>query len=135
MNVLHGTWIPESHEQFTQSGNFYLWVESETTNDENKTNNEHPRILQKHTLATFLRDEVGIREIDPEHLNRYFVPRYFRLPTVENIPVKSYELLKYADEEPPADFTFGQWEIQFIPSLNWRTAVFRKSLTCRHKSK
>ena len=62
-SVLHGTWIPENHERFTQSGNFYLWVESETTNNENNANNEHPRTLQKPTLTTFLRDDVGIREI------------------------------------------------------------------------
>jgi hypothetical protein len=28
MNVIHGDWIPDNTQDFIQSGNFYLWVES-----------------------------------------------------------------------------------------------------------
>lgn len=86
-------------------------MESETTNNKNNANNEHPRTLQKHTLATFLRDEIGIREISLENFDHCIVARYFALPGVGNVPVKSYELLKYTDEEAPTDFMFGQWKI------------------------
>ncbi len=29
MHVIHGTWIPDDDHEFTQTGSFYLWVETD----------------------------------------------------------------------------------------------------------
>jgi SNF2 family DNA or RNA helicase len=111
MNVLHGTWIPESKETYERGGAFYLWVESDTGRKRKNGKNMHPRTLQKKPLEEFLKNELGFKDSFSHTIEHWIVERYFTLPGVENTPVKSYELLKYAGEEPPAEYTFQQWQI------------------------
>jgi hypothetical protein len=33
MKILHGTWIPHAGNEFVRGGNFYIWVETDTTLD------------------------------------------------------------------------------------------------------
>lgn len=111
MNVLHGTWIPENKETYERSGAFYLWVETAAKSKAKKGPKVHPRALQKQPLAEFLKNEAGIKETFKEQISRCITEKYFTLPAAGNFPVKSYELLKYAGEEPPADYTLQQWQI------------------------
>jgi SNF2 family DNA or RNA helicase len=110
MNVLHGTWIPENSETYERGGAFYLWVESETGRRGKKPKNTHPRTLKEQPLEEFLKTELGLKEIFSGQIRRSIMNRYFSVPTLEGTPVKSYELLKYAGEEPPIEYTLQHWQ-------------------------
>ncbi len=111
MNVLHGTWIPEEKDTYERSGTFYLWVESDRRRARGKKKQVHPRTLQKAALEEFLKDELGIKETFSEKIERRLSDKYFTLPGQNDAPFKSYELLKYAGEELPGDFTLLPWQI------------------------
>jgi len=52
MNVIHGAWIPKNTQDFMQSGDFYLWIES----DEVRNNTKiplHPQHLQESPAWNF----------------------------------------------------------------------------------
>jgi hypothetical protein len=49
MNVIHGAWIPKNTQDFIQSGDFYLWVESDDVRNKLK-NVVHPQHLPEQPL-------------------------------------------------------------------------------------
>jgi hypothetical protein len=62
MKILHGTWIPNSGDEFIQGGNFYLWVETDQPSKQpnNDGKDRHPQQLNQTDLSKFLLDELGL---------------------------------------------------------------------------
>jgi len=112
MKILHGTWIPSSGDEFIQSGNFYLWVETDTPpkQQKNLAVNRHPQQLNKDDLSTFLGDELGITPKNSS-ISRDIVTKYFILPSTEDRPLPSVELTRYLETESPAPTTWQIWAI------------------------
>jgi len=109
MKALHGTWIPENTLEYRQSGAFYLWVETITSNRGRRARNEHPRILKQNQLEQFLKDELGLK--DYQKISQKISSKYFTLPSVKNAPLKSYELMRYSGEDIPQKFQLQPWRV------------------------
>ncbi len=109
MNIIHGTWIPKSTDNFIQTGNFYLWVEKST-----KTTANH---LKQKDLANFMAEIFG-SAITTSYINSKLTTRYFLLPTAQNKPLPSPELSRYVDVEIPNTITLQAWEIECYPISN-----------------
>lgn len=109
MHNIHGTWIPDDSPEFIQRGAFYLWVETDTPTSSSRGSSSdlHPRHLTQAALASFLMEKLGLRESLPGN----FCTKYFLLPTIEDRPAPSFELLRYVDEEEPIEFELVPWQI------------------------
>ncbi|MCP4402198.1 MAG: DEAD/DEAH box helicase [bacterium] len=128
MHVVHGTWIPEGKENYERGGGFYLWVEKDSGSLGKKNTQIHPRALKKKPLAEFMKQELGLREMFSGTTERLVKDRTFTLPSLEERPLKSYELLRYAGEEPPADFELRQWKLCCYPIQSRELLLFLKDL-------
>jgi SNF2 family DNA or RNA helicase len=113
MHVIHGTWIPEDTNEFTQRGAFYLWVETDTPQgtSRSRAGAVHPRHLASTALATFLMEKLGLQEPVPGALARTLCIKYFLLPTAAGKPSPSFELLRYVEEEEPLEFDLVPWQV------------------------
>ena len=113
MKILHGTWIPSSGDEFIQSGNFYLWVETDTPpkQQKNQAANRHPQQLSKDELSTFLSDELGIAIPKNGSVSRDISTKYSILPSTDNQPLPSVELTRYLETESPTPTTWQIWAI------------------------
>ncbi|TAF58006.1 MAG: DEAD/DEAH box helicase [Oscillatoriales cyanobacterium] len=117
MKILHGTWIPETQENFIQPGTFYIWVE--TTEKKKQPAKVHPRQLKTAQLTEFLTKEAGI-QLPPVSntsgmgLEYAIAPRYFLLPTADNQPLPSLELARYLETELPETFELEYWEVDCV---------------------
>jgi len=95
MQILHGTWIPESTTEFVQSGALHLWVE---TDEKSRRRREgHPCHLFEPELATLLTDELGIKTYRNRKLEDDIAPLHFLLPTVDDEPLPSLEMSRYLE--------------------------------------
>ncbi|MEM7066449.1 MAG: DEAD/DEAH box helicase [Cyanobacteria bacterium P01_B01_bin.77] len=115
MQILHGTWIPESGTDFIQSGQFYLWVETTEKEQSELIEERHPQQLAADDLADLLTSEFDVRSPDRYPLVDRVEPRYFLLPTVDGQPLPSLELSRYLEIELPDTFEFDYWEIDCYP--------------------
>ena len=109
MKILHGTWIPDSTDDFIQSGGFYIWVETDqlrSTEDD-----RHPRQLPHEELAEFLESELGVKGPSHHSLSELIAPTCFLLPTEDNIPLPSLELARYLEDESSETFDWQYWLI------------------------
>lgn len=88
MQILHGTWIPESGKDFIGSGLFCLWVETTEKRRFRKPNQRHPRQLVGDDLAALLTNELGIKLPNYQKLENVIQPKFFLLPTVEGQPYR-----------------------------------------------
>lgn len=111
MQVLHGSWIPANVETFEQSGTFCVWVESLQINRGKKRKHEHPYALKGKAFEEFLTAELGIKPSPYRKLDTRIEPRYFSLPTVDGAPAHCFELLTYAGEEIPEEWTWAAWQV------------------------
>ena len=97
MKVIHGTWIPNAVADFIQPGSFYLWVETPEVKKRRQKNQQiHPGHLAQDELVGFLAQELGIKE-PAATLNERISAKYFALPTANNQPIPSPELIKYLE--------------------------------------
>ncbi|BBC27187.1 DEAD/DEAH box helicase [Pseudanabaena sp. ABRG5-3] len=137
MKILHGTWIPDQGDDFIQTGNFYIWVETtetkaiaptkrrksskETTTPE-PSSVKHPASLTEPDLKSFLYNDLAIKddllqEITNPHVRKNFAkkqivfPKYFLLPTSEKQPLPSLESARYLELESPEKFELEYWQI------------------------
>ncbi len=117
MQILHGTWIPESGQDFIRSGMFCLWVETTEKRRFRKPSQCHPRQLMGEDLATLLANELGIKPPNYQKLEELIQPRFFLLPTVEGQPLPSLELSRYLEEDLPETFDFEYWQVDCYPTL------------------
>ena len=96
MKILHGMWLPESIDAeknyFVQSGEFYLWVESNEALPK-KTTKTHPSHLRDNELTDFM--EVNFVGAPPQYMKRKtrIKTKSIYLPSVDNTPVPSPEFL------------------------------------------
>ncbi|WP_031293495.1 DEAD/DEAH box helicase [Leptolyngbya sp. Heron Island J] len=115
MQILHGTWIPESGTDFIQAGSFYLWVETTETKPSQQDEQRHPQQLDAADLANLLSNEFKLQSTDQYPLEDWIEPCYFLLPTVDNQPLPSLELSRYLEIELPDVFKFEYWQIDCCP--------------------
>ncbi|NEZ66426.1 DEAD/DEAH box helicase [Leptolyngbyaceae cyanobacterium CCMR0082] len=111
MQILHGTWIPESGADFILSGEFYLWVETIAETAFREVEPCHPRHLVAADLVDLLANEFKIQSPDRYPLEELITPCYFLLPTVDNQPLPSLELSRYLEIDLPDRFKFEYWQI------------------------
>ncbi|MDM8564019.1 DEAD/DEAH box helicase [Candidatus Halobeggiatoa sp. HSG11] len=104
MNIIHGTWIPEAEDNFIQTGNFCLWIETFTGNSKEYH-------LKQKDLINFMKGTFGL-SVDNRYLNKELVTHYFLLPTAKNKPLPSPELNRYVEMEMPKKATLKAWEIE-----------------------
>ncbi len=120
MKVLHGTWIPQASNAFIQSGNFWLWVETNVTvtNKKASSPSRHPRHLNQTELSSFL-EGLGVGFNKYNAISHQIVSKYFLLPSTENEPLPSLELGRYLEAEMPETPQWKQWEIDCycVPSV------------------
>ncbi len=118
MQILHGTWIPETTDRFIQSGGFYLWVETaEVKKQRRKASNLHPWQLAGGELATFLTEQLGVKAPSRNGLADAIVPKYFLLPTTGEQPLPSLELARYLEVDLPETFDWRFWQVDCCPAL------------------
>ncbi|MCA1992576.1 MAG: DEAD/DEAH box helicase [Coleofasciculus sp. S288] len=112
MKVLHGTWIPKAEHAFIQTGAFYVWVEtSEQKPRRTQKGNRHPGHLPKDELSTFLVKELGIPEPSTTQKDSTTVTQSFILPSSNNQPLPSPELIRYLEGETPEVIELQPWAI------------------------
>jgi SNF2 family DNA or RNA helicase len=119
MKVIHGTWIPEASTDYIQPGSFYLWVETLSFAKNRKNNQQpiHPAHLTKEELGTFLSQELGIKD-SAATISKRISPKYFALPTANNKPIPSPELIKYLEAEISEEYdSFQYWQIDCYQTL------------------
>ncbi len=118
MQILHGTWIPQSGTDFVQAGAFYLWVETvEAQKRTRKPSQRHPRQLAAADLAELLTSEFNIKPLNYGELVDQIEPRYFLLPSVDNQPLPSLEMSQYLEDDLPETFEFQYWQIDCYATL------------------
>lgn len=111
MKVIHGTWIPDASTEFTQTGSFYLWVETPIETQAETSNNIHPGHLSKDKLVNFLIQDVGIKDTVAT-LSQRISSKYFALPTAENTPLPSPEMTRYLEEADILEYdSFQYWQV------------------------
>ncbi|AFY33245.1 DEAD/DEAH box helicase [Calothrix sp. PCC 7507] len=112
MKVLHGTWIPNTKNDFIQLGSFYLWVEIPILKPSRSQSQQiHPGHLAKDELITFLGHILGLKETATQ-LSQRISPKYFALPTTNNQPLPSPELTKYLELEILEEYEeFQYWQV------------------------
>ncbi|MGI0495288.1 DEAD/DEAH box helicase [Alkalinema pantanalense CENA528] len=116
MYILHGTWIPDTDPEFIQTGQFYLWVETEE-NSRRSSPDTHPGHLRTPDLIPFLCETLAIKPYKNtakdlhKALEADIIPRSFLLPTVKNTPLPSWEMARYLETELPDRYEWQYWEI------------------------
>lgn len=129
MYVIHGTWIPDDPLDFVQRGAFYLWVETDEPAAlggaaRSRKHTLHPKQLMLTELSTFLSERLLVPAAIAGAPEQQLELKYFLLPTVDERPAPSFELLRYVEEEAPTTFTLQPWQVycyrvdDVIPTLN-----------------
>lgn len=117
MQILHGTWIPQTGEEFIQKGAFYLWIETTERKRFRRPSQRHPWQRVAADLAEVLTKELGIQPPSYRKLEDWISPQYFLLPTVEDQPLPSLELSRYLEVELPETFEFQYWQIDCYQTI------------------
>jgi SNF2 family DNA or RNA helicase len=120
MKIVHGTWIPDAETDFVQSGSFYLWIETPIAKSSRNSKQQiHPGHLAKGELLNFMLQELGIRE-PALQLSQSISAKYFALPTANNQPLPSPELIKYLEIEIPEEYTeFQYWQVDCYEAVTY----------------
>ena len=127
MIILHGTWIPESDDEFVQQGAFYVWAESDQKSKRlRKQGQMHPRQLAKAELTDLLTKELGIKAPSKSNsaIEDLISPQYFWLPTADGEPLPSLELSRYLETDLPDEFDWDCWEIDCYLSVSYQNSQF-----------
>jgi len=117
MHIIHGTWIPDDTDAFTQEGAFYLWVETDAPvstlrgKGQRRAATLHPRHLVQPALATFLSEKLGVRAVMPGAPARTLCLKHVLLPTAAGAPLPSFDVQRYVDEEVPAAYDLAPWPV------------------------
>jgi SNF2 family DNA or RNA helicase len=129
MYILHGTWIPDDTEDFIQSGQFYLWVETDVAPTRRSTG-IHPHHLRTDELAPFLQDTLGIlplaaatyigrqgkTTLAPEIVSRYFLLPSTSIAKSKSSPLPSWEMTQYLEAAVPEKVDWQYWQIDCYPT-------------------
>ncbi|MEI6429818.1 MAG: DEAD/DEAH box helicase [Pseudanabaena sp. ELA607] len=155
MKILHGTWIPDHSDNFIQTGNFYIWVETTEakaiTSTKRKSSKaakvseasaKHPASLSESDLKPFLYNELAIKDDLLQEITNPYIrknspreqivfPKYFLLPTSENKPLPSLESARYLEIESPENFELQYWQIdcyQVTTPIKTGSYQFRRAM-------
>ncbi len=116
MKIIHGTWIPNSEDNFIQNGTFYLWVEiAENRRRSTKINHLYPRQLTSQDFANFLVRDLGISYNNYRDPVRLISNKYFLLPSSNNKPLPSLTLSRYLETDYPENTELQYWSIDCFP--------------------
>ena len=108
MNVIHGVWIPKDTQGFIQSGDFYLWVESdEVRNTASIT--PHPQHLPEKPCLDFLKNDLALSPL----ATGQGALLSLLLPTFAGKPLPSPEL-EYSEVDDDA-VTLQNWQVYAYP--------------------
>ena len=110
MKVLHGTWIPRNTDEFVQTGDFCVWVENSKRKRHRKPTQRHPYQLDEAALAEFLGQDLGLSNVHSV-LPGAIAPKYFLLPSTDNQPLPSPELMRYWEMDWPEQTELQAWEV------------------------
>lgn len=136
MHILHGTWIPQAKDAFVQGGGFYLWVETSTSKSKQKAAPDaHPSQLTAAELASFLTQSLGLKSDPKLAIHQQISPQYFLLPTVDNRPVPSLEMIRYQEAEPPEQFQLQYWQVDCFEVKTWIKNSFSPDSAASHAIK
>ena len=118
MQILHGTWIPQSKPEFMRSGAFYLWVETTQKRRSRKATQRHPQHLQAADLAELLTGEFKIKPPSYHRIEDLITPQYFLLPTAAGQPLPSLEMSRYLEDDLPETYDFQYWQVDCYATLD-----------------
>ena len=107
MNVIHGVWIPKNTQDFIQSGDFYLWVESDELSNKLKMP-LHPQHLSEKPCLEFLKNDTLSGPVSAGQ--GALLPLLF--PTSEGKPLPSPELQRVEANEA---VTLQSWQVYAYP--------------------
>ena len=106
MNIIHGAWIPKNTQDFRQSGNFYLWIESNDVRANKKP--LHPQHLTEQHCLDYLKNELALSSVSVGQGELLSL----LLPTLADKPLPSPEL-EHVDVE--GTLTLQNWQVFAYP--------------------
>ena len=106
MNIIHGTWIPKDTQDFRQSGDFYLWIESNDVRANAKP--LHPQHLKEKPCLDYLKNELALATVSAGQGELLSL----LLPTLDSKPLPSPEL-EHVDVE--GSVTLQNWQVFGYP--------------------
>ncbi len=136
MKILHGTWIPQTKNDFRNGGGFFLWVETDSLLKGRRKAKEqrHPRQLRSDELHTFFGQQLGLEKTNSD-LNRLSIEtKYFILPSTSDNPKPSIELARYLEEDFSEPLQWKQWEIDCYPLLKVIKSLNDLHFLCQYQS-
>ncbi|MEM1369786.1 MAG: DEAD/DEAH box helicase, partial [Cyanobacteria bacterium P01_H01_bin.15] len=115
MQILHGTWIPDTEEDFVRGGAFYFWAERLEKHEFRQASSRHPWQATPEELASSLVRGLGISTAHQAPLEKLIQSCYFCLPTVDNQPLPSLALSRFLEEDtPPEESELQFWEVDCL---------------------
>jgi SNF2 family DNA or RNA helicase len=120
MNIVHGTWIPQSEPEFLQTGTFYLWVETTQRGKTRKPvepTNRYPGQLGGTALVEWLSQTCGLAFPPSRQPGSPVSQQFFVLPSQDAEPLPSPELSRYLETDLPEQFQWQTWSIDCLPVL------------------
>ncbi|MFA5924953.1 MAG: hypothetical protein WC856_27340 [Methylococcaceae bacterium] len=125
MNVIHGSWIPKNTEDFVQSGDFYLWVESDEVRKK-ITDTIHPQHLPEKSCLEFLKNDLAVSLISAGQGSLVSL----LLPTSQGKPLPSPELMHGELNET---VTLQTWQAYAYPLQARLQAINNIHFLCCYK--
>lgn len=124
MNVIHCTWIPENTSHFVQSGQFYLWIETDTVKSKISSAGHHPQHLSEKPCLEFLKNDLLLGTLSADQGTSLSL----LLPSLEGRPLPAPELQhSIVDDEP----SLQAWQVFAYPlSTPFKTINNIHFLTC-----
>ena len=110
MKVIHGIWIPNPKANFIQTGQFYVWVETDEVKTR-KNKNLHPQQLHEQACLDFLKTAFAYN-LYPDDPTPQLQSVY--LPTVDDKPVPDPELVL---SEVNQEVELQAWQVFACPLL------------------
>lgn len=133
MKIIHAFWSPNISNDFFNSGNFYLWVETDQKKKGKIAHLEHPFQIAKSEFVDFL-IEIGIKNL-PFHKKDLVESFKIILPSVKNIPLLSPLLNSHINLEEEIKwqkFTVNSIKIDnilsFLKEINFLSVYFSNSV-------
>ncbi len=112
MRIIHGVWIPDKPGAFVRNGTFHIWLETDAPLPRRRaTDNVHPRSLDRKALAAFLVEQLGLHDPYDRGLLGHTAMKPLLLPTAEDLPLPSHELMHYVDDTIPDRYDLVPWQV------------------------
>ena len=111
MKIIHGIWSPDLKADFIQTGQFYIWVETDEVKPK-KSKNLHPQQLREQDGLDFLKSVFAYQLTlhDPQPLLHSIY-----LPTVDDNPVPAPE---FSTNEISDEASLQAWQVYAYPVIS-----------------